>query len=92
MNIFARFDEIQSMALQDIKETKRNGRTHSNYKELYKEINLKRIGPLALFFIINICHVNMNIHLQGLMKFHQWLFKLLRKKSVMDGQMHIWTK
>ena len=28
MNEFARFDEIPSMTLQDIKETKRNGQTH----------------------------------------------------------------
>ena len=28
MNMFARFDENQAMTLQDIKETKRYGRTH----------------------------------------------------------------
>ena len=28
MNVFAKFDEILSMILQDIKETKRYGRTH----------------------------------------------------------------
>ena len=29
MNIFARFDENPAMTLQDIKETKRDGRTHA---------------------------------------------------------------
>ena len=29
MNMFARFDEIPAMTLQDIKETKRNRRTHT---------------------------------------------------------------
>ena len=29
MNMFARFDENPAMALQDIKETKRYGRTHT---------------------------------------------------------------
>ena len=28
MNMFAKFDEIPAMTLQDIKETKRYGRTH----------------------------------------------------------------
>ena len=29
MNMFARFDEIPAMTLQDIKKTKRYGRTHA---------------------------------------------------------------
>ena len=29
MNVYARFDEIPSMTLKDIKETKRNGQTHA---------------------------------------------------------------
>ena len=29
MNVFAKFDEIPSMILQDVKETKRNGHTHT---------------------------------------------------------------
>ena len=29
MNMFARFDENPAMTLQDIKETKRDGRTHA---------------------------------------------------------------
>ena len=29
MNMFARFDENQAMTLEDIKETKRYGRTHA---------------------------------------------------------------
>ena len=34
MNMFARFDENPAMTLQDIKETKRDGRTH-NVKTVY---------------------------------------------------------
>ena len=34
MNMFARFDENPTMTLQDIKETKRYGRTH-NVKTVY---------------------------------------------------------
>ena len=30
MNVFAKFDEIPSMILQDIKETKRYGHTHTD--------------------------------------------------------------
>ena len=30
MNVFAKFDEIPSMVLQDIKETKRYGHTHTH--------------------------------------------------------------
>ena len=38
MNMFARFDENPEMTLQDIKETKRYGRTHArtdNVKTVY---------------------------------------------------------
>ena len=38
MNMFARFDENPAMTLQDIKETKRNGRTDArtdNVKTVY---------------------------------------------------------
>ena len=38
MNMFAKFDEIPAMSLQDIKETKRYGRTHGrtdNVKTVY---------------------------------------------------------
>ena len=38
MNMFARFDENTAMTLQDIKETKRYGRTHTgtdNMKTVY---------------------------------------------------------
>ena len=32
MNVFAKFDEIPSMILQDIEETKRNGHPIKNHK------------------------------------------------------------
>ena len=39
MNIFARFDENPAMTLQDIKETKRYGRTHG------RTDNVKTVSP-----------------------------------------------
>ena len=42
MNVFAKFDEIPSMILQDIKETKRYGRTvgrTDNVKTVYPPTN-----------------------------------------------------
>ena len=42
MNVFAKFDEIPSMILQDIKETKRYGHTHGrtdNVKTVYLPTN-----------------------------------------------------
>ena len=42
MNVFAKFDEIPSMILQDIKETKRYGHTHArtdNVKTVYTPTN-----------------------------------------------------
>ena len=44
MNVFAKFDEIPSMILQDIKETKRYGHknvsdTRSDVKTVYPPIN-----------------------------------------------------
>ena len=42
MNMFARFDEIPAMTLQDIKETKRYGRTDGctdNVKTVYPTTN-----------------------------------------------------
>ena len=38
MNMFARFDENPAMTLQDIKETKRDGRTHTRTDNL-KTVN-----------------------------------------------------
>ena len=35
MNVFAKFDEIPSMILQDVKETKRNGHTLSEGRKQY---------------------------------------------------------
>ena len=42
MNVFAKFDKIPSMILQDIKETKRYGHTHGrtdNVKTVYPPTN-----------------------------------------------------
>ena len=39
MNMFARFDENPAMTLQDIKETKRYGRTHA------RTDNVKTVHP-----------------------------------------------
>ena len=44
MNMFARFDENPAMNLQDIKETKRYGRTHG------RTDNVKTVYPLQTKF------------------------------------------
>ena len=43
MNMFARFDENPAMTLQDIKETKRYGRTHGHTDGLTD--NVKTVYP-----------------------------------------------
>ena len=55
MNMFARFDEIPAMTLQDIKETKRYGRTHEpgdvrtqNVKTVYPP-QTKFAGGIKIF-------------------------------------------
>ena len=45
MNMFARFNENPAMTLQDIKETKRYGRTHS------RTDNVKTVYPLQTKFV-----------------------------------------
>ena len=50
MNMFARFDEIHSMTLQDIKEIC----TNKSHQELQREITLKELAPSPYSFIINI--------------------------------------
>ena len=48
MNVFAKFDEIPSMSLQDIKETKRYGHT----VKLLREITPIELAPSPVFFIV----------------------------------------
>ena len=43
MNMFARFDENPAMTLQDIKETKRYGRTHTHTH--VRTDNVKTVYP-----------------------------------------------
>ena len=43
MNVFAKFDEIPSMVLQDIKETKRYG--HTDGRSVGRSDNLKTVYP-----------------------------------------------
>ena len=57
MNVFAKFDEIPSMILKVIKETKRYGHT----KELQREITPIVLAPSPEFFISSICLVHMNV-------------------------------
>ena len=55
MNVFARFDENPAMTLQDIKETKRYGRTHGRTHG--RTDNVKTVYPPQTKFaggIINI--------------------------------------
>ena len=57
MNVFARFDEIHPMTLQDIKEIC----THKRHLELQREITLTELAPSPESFNINICQINMNV-------------------------------
>ena len=49
MNMFARFDENPAMTLQDIKETKRYGRTHTRTHT--RTDNVKTVYPLQTKFV-----------------------------------------
>ena len=60
MNLFARLDEIPTMTLQDIMETKRYGRTCVPFRITKGKIS-NRIGPWPLLFIENICLVDINM-------------------------------
>ena len=48
------------------------------------------LAPIPYFFVISTSHVNMNMF-QGLMKFHQWLFKILRKQNVIKNEFNFWN-
>ena len=55
MNVFAKFDEVLSMSLQDIKETKRYGRTvglsfgrTDNVKTVYPPTNIVSGGIITI--------------------------------------------
>ena len=59
MNTYARFDEIPSMTLKDIKETKRYGRT-DNVKTVYPPTNTLFAGitrTVKLYFMVSIIKV-----------------------------------
>ena len=70
MNKYARFDEIPSMTLKDIKETKRYGWTegqHENsiyksHKESQRDITLIELTPSPNLFAISIFPVYMNVY------------------------------
>ena len=55
MNMYARFDENPAMTLQDIKETKRYGRTHGRTDAL-------ELAPSPYFFVLSICLAYMNMY------------------------------
>ena len=57
MNVFARFDAIPSMTLQDIKEIC----TYKSHLELQREITPIVLAPCPYFFISSICLVHMNV-------------------------------
>ena len=64
MNVFAKFDEIPSMTLQDIKDSSTvNANTKAilkNYKGKYQALII--LAPSTYFFIISICLVDMNVY------------------------------
>ena len=65
MNMFARFDENPAMTLQDIKETKRYGRTHA------RTDNVKTVYPPQTKFaggITNIFSLKLSIYCFGYLK------------------------
>ena len=59
MNMFARFDEIHSRTLQDIKKYAHT-KAIKNYKGKYN-VTLKELAPSPYSFIINICVAYMNV-------------------------------
>ena len=52
-----------------------------HYEELQRKITLKAFAPSSYVLIISIC-LKIGMCLQVLMKFHQLLFKILRKLSI----------
>ena len=59
MNMFARFNENPAMTLQDIKETKRYGRTDG------RTDNVKTVYPLQTKFAGGIININWRIIIIG---------------------------
>ena len=53
-----------------------------HYKELQREITPIVLAPIALRFLLLVFVLKIGMCLQGLMKFHQRLFKILRKLSI----------
>ena len=59
MNVFAKFDDIPSMILQNIKETKRDGHTHGrtdNVKTVYPPTNTV-CGGYKYVMQVLICYI-----------------------------------
>ena len=77
INVFAKFDEIPSLPIQDIKE-----KTKCCGQRITKGNNSNRIGPEPLFFFYKCSSCGYQcVHKTSLMKFHHCLFKLLRKNQ-----------
>ena len=67
MNMFARFNENPAMTLQDIKETKRYGRTHGrtdartdNVKTVYP-LQTKFAGGIIIVFMLSLTSAALNL-------------------------------
>ena len=67
MNVFAKFDEIPSMILQDIKETKRYG--HTVGRSFGRTDNVKTVYPPT-----NIVCGGLNIHKTSLVMFKSKIY------------------
>ena len=67
MNVFAKFDEIPFMILQDIKETKRYGHT-SDVRSVGQTDNVKTVYPITNI----VCGGYKNGQIKGLIS-HMWL-------------------
>ena len=83
MNMFARFDENPAMPLQDIKDTKRDGRTHGRTHAWTD--NVKTVYPpqtkIAGGIIITDCQNNLSQFM---------IFWRLLHKQAVKGQTSMW--
>ena len=60
-----------------------------SHLELQREITLIELAP-SPYFLSKVFVLHIWTCLQGLMKIQQWLFKIVRKQNVTDGQCERW--
>ena len=77
--MFAKFDEIPSLPVPDIKENPKC----CVVKELQRAITLTELVLSPYFSIINVT-LRISMCLPNFMKFHHCLYKILENKNVVD--------